>query len=954
MVGIKIRRYGYTRVVCGVVVSVVLCAALRYAGVDLGTYSSDVGAATNNIYYVDDADGDDGNNGLSQGGAWKSLVNVRSTVFQPGDRILFKAGGIWDAEGVGVSLQGSGTGESPIVVDEYGRANSSQRKPIIHGGGTSTVRMIGVLGYHAVSGTIELAERSYWEINNLEITNFNPMESAVDVSEHRVGILVYDTNIGVETEAAFAAHIQSYLNNPQNHIYIRGNYIHDVVSNTREAGDYYTSSYKVTGGIIVAGRVNDVVIEENRIEDVSISGIKVGTVSVYGGEAGVRAVMVNTGIIIRNNYLDTIFGDGIVVSHAIGSLIEYNTVFRHCAGLTSDTGIENYYAGIWSWGTSGTIIQYNEVAYGEYGNTDGSAFDVDWYNYGTLIQHNYTHDNRRFLMLLLNSENTTVRYNVSINDNKLGRPAPMVSYEPRDSLGAPLFHNNLIYLGEEFEYVQMFSSSVRPPGETELVRDHYAKIFNNMFIMRGVGGQFLEPSRTFFAGNVDNNMTYPYALWDMSNFGQGVVHGNKFKPAIFENESDVAVAPAGIITAPSTFDTSLLNGLRLSPRSHAIKAGVNVDARSYHSPATKDFFGNSLMGAVTPDIGMGRFAGVRDTSVGEPVVLSEHLTDLATQSLDGISEVSSDPGSDTYQFGLDAVYNGRNAKNHLFFGDFFARIVGVANNGSVKIVMDGSTGVDRVATPNSSVWGATNDSLANDFVGMYESGGVDFFQQRLRFNKDNIETATWYTGMVPGYSGNYLTATLSDNIARERTVEYTAEIGLLNVSDWVRASGNPACNSVRNCLSNANTQVNPNNYLFDSRNAFWFMNGADGAFNWVSMGRYRNTAAEPLTYGKLSYMATSNDYYVRVRPTMYLKADVQVTGTGTLDDPYVVFGDSYYYDDDQLDIPDILPPNAGLSMGLLPQFAVEERSISAMIAIGIICTVVFGRGLARRWLRKVL
>jgi hypothetical protein len=52
---------------------------------------------TGTTYYFDDVSGNDSNNGTSEGTAWKSISKVSSKTYQPGDKILFNAGGTWTA-----------------------------------------------------------------------------------------------------------------------------------------------------------------------------------------------------------------------------------------------------------------------------------------------------------------------------------------------------------------------------------------------------------------------------------------------------------------------------------------------------------------------------------------------------------------------------------------------------------------------------------------------------------------------------------------------------------------------------------------------------------------------------------------------------------------------------------------------------------------------------------------
>ena len=107
--------------------------------------------ASGATYYVDSTLGNDSNSGTIQSAPWQTLTKVDATTFQPGDQILFLCGDVWT--GV-LSPKGSGTSASPIVINSYG----SGAQPLIQGNGVT-------------GGAVSLANQSYWEINNLEVTN---------------------------------------------------------------------------------------------------------------------------------------------------------------------------------------------------------------------------------------------------------------------------------------------------------------------------------------------------------------------------------------------------------------------------------------------------------------------------------------------------------------------------------------------------------------------------------------------------------------------------------------------------------------------------------------------------------------------------------------------------------------------------------------------------------------
>lgn len=76
-------------------------------------------------FYVDSEAGDDAAIGTAESAAWKSLDKVNAAELIPGDRVLFKRGGLWR----GQFLPQSGSNGAPIVYGAYGNG----AKPILQG-----------------------------------------------------------------------------------------------------------------------------------------------------------------------------------------------------------------------------------------------------------------------------------------------------------------------------------------------------------------------------------------------------------------------------------------------------------------------------------------------------------------------------------------------------------------------------------------------------------------------------------------------------------------------------------------------------------------------------------------------------------------------------------------------------------------------------------------------------
>lgn len=68
-------------------------------------------------FHVDAVGGADGNDGLAPQTAWRSVARVNAAPLAPGDRVLFKRGGVWRET---LIPPASGAPEAPIVFDAYG------------------------------------------------------------------------------------------------------------------------------------------------------------------------------------------------------------------------------------------------------------------------------------------------------------------------------------------------------------------------------------------------------------------------------------------------------------------------------------------------------------------------------------------------------------------------------------------------------------------------------------------------------------------------------------------------------------------------------------------------------------------------------------------------------------------------------------------------------------------
>jgi len=346
-----------------------------------------------NVYYVDAESGNDSNSGKSPSKAWASLQKINQIIFQPGDKILFKSGTIYYGQ---LEPKGSGSKEKPILINAYG----SGKKPAIHGKGEQL-------------HTLLLHNVEYWEIKNLEITN-----TGIERVANRRGVIIRAENFG-----------------DCHHIVLDSLEIHHVNGSLVKNEGGGSAILWENLGKKVPTRFVDLIIQNNYLHHSGRNGIN------SKGNTNRDQWFPSIGVIIRNNVLEQIPGDGIVPIGCEGAIIEHN-VLRDFPDMLSH---EEAAAGIWPWSSDNTLIQYNEVS-GHKAKWDGQGFDADFNCIGTTIQYNYSHDNYGGFLLICNngfsfkssgnigSKNTVIRHNISINDGI--RPYPT----ERKGDFSPIFH----------------------------------------------------------------------------------------------------------------------------------------------------------------------------------------------------------------------------------------------------------------------------------------------------------------------------------------------------------------------------------------------------------------------------------------------------------------------------------------------------------------------------------
>jgi len=564
------------------VVTMVAAATIGLAGSVIVALPA---AAADTDYYVDCAAPSNGTG--TQASPWNVLSSVNAPTFGPGDRILFKSGTTCTGQ---IEPKGSGVAGNPIEMSSYGTG----AKPILTAAG-------------AAGAVITLRNVQQWEVSNLELRN--PAAAA----DHRSGIVAINSSGGV-----------------LRHIQITNMTISQV---SGYSGGWYSRNAGVgiqTDHTTPVSTFDDIVIAGNSFDRVDRIAIAV-TPDRDGEGTGLT-----TGVKIQNNGIRYSGGDDILVVKGQGALIEGNDAAyggtksinacppsgQYCNGAS---------ASIWMAGSLDTVVQGNSSVC-NLNEADGQAFDVDWGNRNTLIQYNYSRNNRGGFILIMPpisvsgeptsrvpSDGTVIRYNISEDDaNTDPCPVQPRSNGPRDVIHfaggvpnrtdsaspKPDIYNNTIFIPQNRgTYVIGSRSGVNTSGSF-LFR-------NNLVVNYGTGG-YVKTSGSTYANNLLYGNTHPTAPTASS---------------ITEDPQLTGPLPTG------TTGVAGIEAFRPMASSPAARAGVTIA-----NNGGRDLFGTTLPTAVP---GIGAFEATSSNPIQNSGFDSGALGAWATSGSGTVSTVSS-------------------------------------------------------------------------------------------------------------------------------------------------------------------------------------------------------------------------------------------------------------------------------------------------------------------------
>jgi hypothetical protein len=330
-------------------------------------------------YYFDSFLGSDSNTGVSPEMAFKRLNKIKDLNLRAGDSVLLKSGALF-TEQLYISVRGDSG--KPVVVGKFG----GDAKPYIKGNGSQLQAVYVFNSEHIL-------------IRDLEISN----KGDVPV-DGMTGLLVELKNYGTAKD-----------------IIVDNLFIHDVYGILTRDGKgggnaILLRNLEADDTVSCSSRFDGLIVQNCYIRDCQRNGI------MMWGNWERKRWNPSLHVVIRNNILDGVPGDGIVPVACESPLVEYN-VMKNCpAALPPSEACD----GIWPWSCDNAVVQFNLVS-DHKSQVDGYGFDSDWNSTNSLFQYNLSFNNDGGFLLLCNSggwsrewsfgnEGTIVRYNISIND----------------------------------------------------------------------------------------------------------------------------------------------------------------------------------------------------------------------------------------------------------------------------------------------------------------------------------------------------------------------------------------------------------------------------------------------------------------------------------------------------------------------------------------------------------
>lgn len=276
----------------------------------------------------------------------------------------------------------SGSRANPVVVTTYG---TGERKAKIN-------------ARNFLNGML-LDNCSFIKLTNIQISanGGTPALGTEQKPAMRCGVLVKCSNPGVYS----GIHLDNLSVSDvfyENKGYLRGQDEVNTANGSQSYGWGIRFINENKGAVL-----SDVSVENCKVKNVSHTGIKL---TAYDG--GI------TNITLRNDSVLYTGGPGMQMSGVINGLVDHNFISH--SGSNDDSRKWGRGSGLWTWSSSGIIIQHNRFLYAN-GPGDSAGCHIDFNCSDVVVQYNLSaHNAGGFCEILGNNKNCAYRYNISVDD----------------------------------------------------------------------------------------------------------------------------------------------------------------------------------------------------------------------------------------------------------------------------------------------------------------------------------------------------------------------------------------------------------------------------------------------------------------------------------------------------------------------------------------------------------
>ena len=251
------------------------------------------------------------------------------------------------------------------------------------------------------------------------------------------------------------------------------------------------------------------------------------------------------------------------------------------------------------------------------------------------------------------------------------------------------------------------------------------------------------------------------------------------------------------------------------------------------------------------------------------------------------------------------VFKGANPKNYISFNNELWRIISTEEDDTIKIIRNESIGEmpydvagSRSLSTNTGTY-CTSDNgcnaygVTNDFGGMgtvLKDSTLNTYLNGEYYNKLSSEAKSFITehdfdNGPCGESGSLDDKIYIDEAHNlEKKIVWHGEIGLMNLTDFLRSTSNTSCDSIYSGWHDG-YPCHIDNYLFKDGEIISTMSSSDTLPNYLwSVNNILNTGGICSAGKDCGYTDINQSIY----PVVYIKNTIYLTGDGTESSPYKI------------------------------------------------------------------